>query len=254
MVDASNMTRPEEEPEFVCGPPEGVPLQEWMPAIFCWLKTILPPTIEGGSCGGSSVQSQGPSAFSSPENSLDRNKNGILDGYELIDQGELNLLSPGKVFAYQEMVPLVAELTKNGKLIDIDSFNKVSFELDELKVYSGSFRSGVLKTIYDRDGNESVSDISKVLPYLAFKPMQVPAQNGIASYSFMTKTSDLEAKFTATIRTLDRNGNVVVDKVSNTIAVSVRSERISVQSQVTKSGKLESGTVIEAGNPDGISF
>lgn len=28
-----------------CGPPDGVNLFQWLPAIFCWLGTILPPTI-----------------------------------------------------------------------------------------------------------------------------------------------------------------------------------------------------------------
>lgn len=77
-----------------------------------------------------------PSVFSTPANALDANKNGILDGYEIIGSGELKLRNPEKIFGYGETVPLEAELTKGGKIIDIDSFNTVSFDIKKLTVLS----------------------------------------------------------------------------------------------------------------------
>ena len=40
---------------FKCGPPDGVPIWEWIPAIICWLQDMLPPKIgiSEGSCGPS---------------------------------------------------------------------------------------------------------------------------------------------------------------------------------------------------------
>lgn len=40
---------------FKCGPPDGVPIQQWLPAIFCWLGTILPPSISAGNCSSSDI-------------------------------------------------------------------------------------------------------------------------------------------------------------------------------------------------------
>ncbi len=52
LVNGSNIVQdPASASEVKCGPPEGVPIWEWLPAIFCWLGTILPPTISAGSCG-----------------------------------------------------------------------------------------------------------------------------------------------------------------------------------------------------------
>ena len=52
LVDGTNITQvTPSEAEMKCGPPEGVPIWQWLPAIFCWLGTILPPTISAGSCG-----------------------------------------------------------------------------------------------------------------------------------------------------------------------------------------------------------
>lgn len=57
------------------------------------------------------------------------------------------------------------------------------------------------------------------------------------------------------ILTKDRLGNTIVDKKSEPITISVRSERISVQSK-TKNGEspFASSSVIEAGNPNGVFF
>ncbi len=82
--DGTNISQVSKETQFKCGPPEGVPIWEWLPAIFCWLGTILPPTISAGSCGGSSLTQTSSTTFASPANALDANRNGVLDGYELI--------------------------------------------------------------------------------------------------------------------------------------------------------------------------
>lgn len=225
-----------------------------MPAIFCWLKTILPPVVYGGSCSASAKTSEAVSRFLTPENLLDANKNGILDGNELIARGELNLVNPGKIITHNETIPLRAELLSNGRIIDTDNFNTVSFSLEKLEVYSGSFRSGKLNTVYVANQNENISNLANIEPYIGFVPMDIRATNGVASYSFTAKNSDLDATFSAHILTKDSRGNTVVDKKSRAVKVSVRSERISIQSEVKKNGKTEPSTVIEAGNPDGVTF
>lgn len=60
LIDGSNISSDDVgKADFKCGPPEGVPIWQWMPAIFCWIGTIIPPTISGGSCGGTSSATLG---------------------------------------------------------------------------------------------------------------------------------------------------------------------------------------------------
>lgn len=229
-----------------------------MPAIFCWIGNILPPTISAGSCGGKTVgDTNGKSTlspFATPANSLDANKNGVMDGYEIIGSGELKLGNPEKVFGYNETVPLEAMLTKDGKIIDIDNFNIVSFDLKKLTVVSGD-KNTPSRVVYDRTGGDILADIANINAYINFKPMTVRAKNGLASYAFSTKNEDIDVVFDANILTKDRLGTVIVDKKSQPITISVRSERISVLSKI-KTGDLPfaSSSVIEAGNPNGILF
>lgn len=152
LIDGTNISSTDKSSgEFKCGPPEGVPIWEWLPAIFCWLGTILPPTISAGSCGGSTTATteDNRNTFATQANSLDANKNGILDGYELIGSGELKFRAPEKIFGYGETVPLVAELTKDGKIIDIDSFNVVAFSIKKLSVFTTE-NTIAPKLVYDR--------------------------------------------------------------------------------------------------------
>lgn len=88
-----------------------------------------------------------------------------------------------------------------------------------------------------------------------FQPMKVRAQDGLANYSFSTKNDDIDAVFDVHILTKDRYGKVIVDKRSEPVTISARSERISVQSK-TKTGDdpLVLSSVIAAGNPNGILF
>lgn len=220
--------------DFKCGPPEGVPIWEWLPAIFCWLGTILPPTISAGNCGGTtagSTYSNMLSPFKTAANAKDTNKNGVLDGYEIIGNGEVVLRNPEKVFGYGETVPLEVNLTKDGKVIDIDSFNTVSFDIKKLTVIS-SDKAIPSKVVYDRNGGAELSKIENINAYVNFQPMDIRAQNGVANYSFSTKNDDIDVIFDAHVLTKDRYGVVIVDKKSEPITFSVRSERISVQSKV----------------------
>lgn len=265
LIDGSNIANNAGKTDFKCGPPEGVPIWQWIPAIFCWIGTIMPPTISGGSCGGSSSSTLGSGKtggskapagrnFTTAANMLDSDRNGVLDGYELIGHGELRLRDPGKIFGRGETVPLDAELTKDGKIIDIDDFNTVAFDIKKLTVFPHDGDSKP-KIVYDRDGEGSLTDTGNIDAYINFKPMQVRAQGGLASYNFSAKNEDLDVVFDAHILTKDRYGVTIVDKRSEPITVSVRSERISVLSKTKKGdAPFVSGTVIEAGNPNGLLF
>lgn len=185
-IDGSNISDVDSDKEFKCGPPEGVPIWEWLPAVFCWLGTILPPTISAGNCGGSNSQvitlqtgktgsQKGPSVFATPANAIDANKNGVLDGYEIIGSGELKFHNPEKIFGYGETIPLEANLMKGGKIIDIDDFNSVSFDIRKLTVLSRE-KDAAPKVVYDREGDETISDVGNIRPYVNFTPLSIRAQ------------------------------------------------------------------------------
>ena len=261
LIDGTNISNVPEEPEFKCGPPEGVPIWQWLPAIFCWLGTILPPTISAGSCGGKTIgdttgTNAPPSTFATAANGIDANKNGILDGYELIGSpsGELQLQNPEKVFGYNETIPLQALLTQANKVIDIDDFNTVSFDIKKLATVSPN--SGVAPVvIYDRDGADALANVANINPYLTFKPLDVRADHGIANYAFSSKDTDINVVFDAHILTKDRYGKVAVDKTATPVTFMIRSVRIGIQSKV-KSDALPftASSVVSAGNSNGILF
>lgn len=178
----------------------------------------------------------------------------MLDGYEIIGSGELKLQNPSKVFGYGETVSLDAILTKDGKTIDIDSFNVVSFDIRKLTEISPG-NTSPSTVVYDRNGTGVIADINNIAPYINFKPMEIRAQNGLVSYNFSTKYSDVDIVFDARIFTKDRYGKVIVDKKSLPITISVRSERLSVQAKTKKQeSPFAFGSIIEAGNPNGILF
>lgn len=54
-VNNPELSDPEKRESAQCGPPEWVPLFQWLPAIMCWIKTLLPVKISPGACGSSSI-------------------------------------------------------------------------------------------------------------------------------------------------------------------------------------------------------
>lgn len=125
-LDAANIVQHHpEDSQFKCGPPEGVVIWKWLPAVFCWLGTILPPTISAGSCGpklGSDTDkgqdrdyfTSKPGTDGKPKWQQDLNRNGILDGYEWINEGDAKIVlkTPRKRIGHRTDAELTADLMK----------------------------------------------------------------------------------------------------------------------------------------------
>jgi len=48
-LDATNIDDVSDvEPTFECAPPDGVNIFQWIPAVICWLKNMLPTEIKIG--------------------------------------------------------------------------------------------------------------------------------------------------------------------------------------------------------------
>ena len=82
---SSNITtgNPKDSNElFKCAPPDGVPIWQWIPAVVCWLKDMLPPKIKisNNTCGASLLSQAQVEELETC--SYDANKNGINDCLE----------------------------------------------------------------------------------------------------------------------------------------------------------------------------
>lgn len=201
-LDAANIGQYNpEDSKFKCGPPEGVPIWKWLPAVFCWIGTILPPTVTAGSCGPALstdkendknyFMSISTGADGKADWQTDRNKNGILDGYEWIGTGDLKLSTPLKRIGYRTGAPLTAMLTKDSKLLAHDSFNKVFFDVKKVVLKSGQPQiDGVItnsdKNVYLRGASGELGSVDTLKKYVFFTPMEVRAEAGTAKYEIQS--------------------------------------------------------------------
>ncbi len=82
-LTAANIQGPENtEPTFECAPPDGVNIFQWIPAVICWLKNMLPPKIKIGTtnCGAELFTQEQKEEIQAC--SKDENSNGINDCLE----------------------------------------------------------------------------------------------------------------------------------------------------------------------------
>ncbi|MFZ4461251.1 MAG: hypothetical protein ACOYN2_01555 [Patescibacteria group bacterium] len=246
---------------FKCGPPEGVPIWQWLPAVFCWIGTVLPPTIGAGSCGPSPLGNRGQDKdyFTAidankdgiPDWQMDANKNGILDGYEWIKDGNIDLNADHKRLSYNTSTPIRATLRKDGKILAHDSFNEVAFDIKRVVAYESGGKSRV---VYARNGTGDTSSLETLRKYVDFAPISVRAEMGVAEYSFQAKNADIDVILDATIAPKDKNNAIAFTKVSNELTLEVRSESLEVASSSTIDGTKSVSTTLDAGSTKAIDF
>lgn len=153
-------TIPEEsfEDTFKCGPPDGVNIFQWIPAIICWLKDMLPPKIKisQGSCGYDTLfmdEEEREELFACEG---DVNKNGINDCIESqLARGSLKLESNAGRYFYNTPGYLTTQiLDANGDVVTFDSQSSVENILTKVEVPNNPdlpFTAGNTRVIYDRN-------------------------------------------------------------------------------------------------------
>lgn len=257
-----------EDSKFKCGPPEGVPIWQWLPAVFCWLGTILPPAIETGKCGpalGGDKKNDadyftGPTgADGKPNWQKDTNKNGILDGYEWIKDGSIKLTTPLKRIGYRTDTALVADLTKDGRSLAFDSFNEVYFDIKKIVLKKGQAQlDGSLvtsdKTVYVRGGSEAAGSLETLQKYVFFTPIKARSELGTAKYHIQSIDRDIDITLDATVSPKDKNGLPAFKTVSNELLLEVRSEALRVDSLVKTGTGSQTNPTFKAGLADNIAF
>ncbi len=265
LLDGANIGGFEDtQAEFKCGPPEGVPIWQWIPAIFCWLGTVLPPSIGAGSCGpplGGAAE-QDRLFFASldsdkdgiPDINTDSNKNGILDGYEMVRDGEILLNADLKRLGYRSATPLKATLKKDNRILAHDSFNEVEFSVKRIVAYD---TKGVKKIVFARGGTGDLGSLATLQKYIGFTPIKVRAEGGIASYTISSKDNNLDVVLDARVSPKDKNGVIAFTKDSNEFTLEIRSENLIADSiaDLTQSDPLRTGSsIFKAGEAKSIQY
>jgi hypothetical protein len=264
--------------EFKCGPPEWVPIWQWLPAVFCWLGTILPPTIGAGSCGNSTLGAKSAADaqfFTSQLGSdgkldwqADRNTNGILDGYEWVKDGAIELSASPKQVSFLSNTNLTATLTKGGRILAHDSFNEVKFDVKRIILKKGQIPESLSgstvgqapipsdRVVFSRGSSTTgeSSNIELLKKYITFTPLEVRAENGEAKYILGSKTKEIDVVLEASVSPLDKNGQPAFDKRSNELIVEIRNSGLRVTPITQTSGEPRADTSYEAGIAKSVTY
>ncbi|MDD2487531.1 MAG: hypothetical protein PHS92_04120 [Candidatus Gracilibacteria bacterium] len=242
LIDGSKVSSSQNKDDgFKCGPPEGVPIFQWLPQVFCWLKSIVPPiSLSSGSCSPSGGQlisgSSLASSVSGDEYGLDGNGNGIPDGAELIQDGKIELKTDKKIYLYDSSISVEAKLISSKilgeKLIQVDNLSQVKFDLVKVDAYSGKAIPKNLSTIYDKESsNQSLSNISNINSFVNLTPQKIRVQNGIAKFAFGSKQKDIDIYIRASIETLNKDNEVEIYNESNIYLIKIRGDKLNVSAK-----------------------
>lgn len=225
---------PSQKADFMCWPPDWVPIFEWFDAIQCRLTSLVPPvSVQAGKCTAAALwQTWWDSAFSdfgwdfpaitNPVYFEDRNKNWIIDWAELIGDGEIFLISDTDMYSFNKPIKLKANLLYETwwttKLIWVDNYSRVKFELISLNKYT----KWVKELVYNINPAYNKNDFGETRPFISFTPSTVVANKGISGLTFTSKNTDVDAIIRASIITKDKNNVITIDKQSNDLLVKIR--------------------------------
>ena len=180
--------------EYTCAPPEGVNIFQWIPAIICWLKEMLPPKIKisAGQCGPTPLSDEQLAEIQSC--SVDRNNNGILDCYEeKLSSGSLLLSSDAARYYYYSVGKLDISVRDNeGEPAFFVNGNPITLSLSQLEIQEDKTKAlspENSKLVYDSQDDElnSEDDLESAQKYISFYSTDVNTTQGEASAYFYTR-------------------------------------------------------------------
>ena len=220
-----------DDPVFVCAPPGWVELQDWFPAVQCWLENMLPATI-----GLSEGQCAGRTLFLSDEEkqeyeacSGDGNKNGVDDCIENnLKDSVLELSAENSKYYFGKNGTLNARVKdKDWKNLTFLNSTKIRFELVRVVDPSLEWASRIIFDTW----NPYKQDETLFAPYLDFQnKWESVLQWWAGSYGFLTKNIEADLYFQAFIEVEDAYDKTVVSLESSRVEVLVRGERLFLSS------------------------
>lgn len=211
--------------DFECGPPDWVPIWRWFPAVLCWLKTVLPPTIKISetTCSADAEDddetdwtdlllsdwwwssswwwsSEGWLELSDEATTscdLDSDKNWINDCIEKWLTGWSIYLIPDSLrYNYNANWELkIGLLNSNWELLSYDNSTEVKLELSRLELVGTDWTKEI---IYNWSWSTD-EEKQEVQEHFNFNDTAIKVSKWQADYAFSTLTSDIDAYVKASV-------------------------------------------------------
>ncbi|MDD2870584.1 MAG: VCBS repeat-containing protein [Candidatus Gracilibacteria bacterium] len=226
-----------------CGPPDGVPIWNWIPAIMCWLGDMMPPTISisEGVCGSTLLTDEGgvfqdANFLSDSEKQEvlqcngDVDKNGVNDCIEKnLTGGYLELSADSDKYYYNSNALLKATiLDKDGNVVKIANSTDVNFELikiESAKDTSKEMTAANTQVVFDVN-SANKNDFSLTKPYITFNNQKVRSSYGVANYGVGVKSANANIYLSANVLINDASGNKTIFLKSDPLQIQVRGNRL----------------------------
>jgi len=228
---------------FQCAPPEWVDLWEWIPAVICRLKNMLPPKIwiSEWDCWVSIFWEEWDEAFWE-EWEISSEQQGYLDDLEETQNSEcywdfnwnwvndclesrlawskLDFYSDSERYYYNSNWKLtVIVKDKEDNRVYIDSSTTVYFQIDKIIDKENN------KLVYDSSKQDF--DRKKYKDYINFSEFGVKTQAWKAKYTFTSSKKDADVYFKAVLSLkYDKTQNTEILLKSDTIKVEIRWDRM----------------------------
>jgi hypothetical protein len=222
--------KPKEEERFKCWPPDGVPIWEWIPAIICRLKDMLPPkiSISQWQCSNSLFTKEELETLEQCDG--DVNKNGINDCLESsLQAGSIELDSDAPKYMYNTAGTIRAVLKDTAwNTIRFDNSTDIRFQLIKIETPKDSkkiFDAANTTLVYDSQ-NETEASRKEVGNYVYFKDISIRADSWEAQNVFSVKNKDANLYFKALVSIKDSKGNETISLASAPLKIEVRGDSL----------------------------
>ncbi len=227
---------------FECAPPEWVPIFEWIPAITCWLKNMLPPKISLSqwSCWGGFKEFTWFEDWTLDEADLlsctDTNKNWIYDCLEQrLEDASIELRTDSSKYFYNSAWKIFSQIVdKDGNIISFDNVTQIWFILDKVEIAENTAEdiSDINKVeIYNSNTHDENSYL-EAKKYINFSNTRIRANRWEAWYWFTVKWKDANVYFKTFIEVKDNSWEVVYDIESESEKIEIRWERLFLSSSL----------------------
>lgn len=232
--------------DFECWSPDGVPIMRWFPAILCWLKTMLPPTVKISTqtCWLEDLDNDSDEvdlstewwswdswAWSSSDwwdeldseetksCNLDWDKNWINDCIEKwLTDWSIDLKTDSLKYNYNSNGTIkIGLLNSDWKLLSYDNSTMVKLELSKLELVDSE---GGKEVVYNWSWS-TLEEKKDVWKYFNFSDTTIKVSEWKADYAFSTLTQDVDAYIKASleISNYKKTSKIYLEK---TIKVEVR--------------------------------
>lgn len=213
-----------------CAPPEGVPIWEWLPAVMCWLKDMLPPKISfnEGSCWLPYMNltwdepmictaCQQGGTFPKQDVIQDTNRNGVEDSVENGTKNsylEFTTSDPVQYYHKTSQLQVSQKDRTTHQVITYNNTSEVNIQLVKLTIplrEDNELTAQNSNTIFDLNNPELHSSTARdeAKKYLIFSDIQARLSRGVFLYNYSTTSTDIDAVLRATTTLKDTFWNVI---------------------------------------------